>query len=115
MLHVTRYVEAPVLRRGCLIANALEWNAHFHFVTVRRHTTLRLPDEIRAEIRQRAASGCVVGSATLHQCSVSLAAERIHLEDECLTAVVEGAQKKLDAILRVYVIAIGKIGMNCLV
>src|SRR6185437_889156 len=124
MLHVTRYVEAPVLRRGCLIANALEWNAHFHFVTVRRHTTLRLPDEIRAEIRQRAASGCVVGSAesggvvgsaTLHQCSVGLTAERIHLEDECLTTVVKGAQQEFDAIFRVYVIAIGEIRMHGLV
>src|SRR6185312_9928073 len=113
MLHVTRHVEAPVLRRGRLITNALEWNAHFHFVTVRRHTPLRLPDEIRAEIGKRATSGCVVacaesggvvGRATLDQRSVGLAAERIHLEDEGLTAVVEGAQQKLDAIFRVYVI-----------
>src|SRR6185312_11896815 len=87
-------------------------------------TPLRLPDEIRAEIGKRTTGGCVVGSsesggvvgrAALDQRSVGLAAERIDLEDERLTAVVEGAQQKLDTIFRVYVIAIREIRMHGLV
>ena len=107
--HDPRDVNAPVLLRLRLIAQALERNAHFDFVAALGDAALRLEDEVGAEIGRLAAAGRPRRAArAFGERAIELDAERVDAEHQRLAAVVVGAQKDDDVIVGLDAIAIGE-------
>ena len=78
-------VDAPVLLRLRLIAQALERDAHLDLVAALGEAALRLEDEVLAVIRRLAAAGCHGAAArAFSEGAIELNAERVHAKHERL-------------------------------
>ena len=124
MLHLPHNVDPPVLHVLRLIAKALERNPDFHLVAGRSRATLRLEDEVRAEIglfaRLLAASERAAAAAAraLVQRAISLDTERVDREHHRLTTVVERAEQDLNVVVAEDLVAIEQVRVHqpvCLV
>ena len=108
-------IEAPRLRIGALILEALERHAHLDFVAVLGEPSLRLEDEVGVEIGKLAAVRAPRPTArlvVLDQRAIRLHAERIDAEHDRLTAVVERPDEQLDAVVAEDLVTIAKRGMH---
>src|SRR4029079_14446127 len=104
-------VKAPVLGGRRLVAQALERNADLDLVPEVGQMSLRVEDEIGAEVCRRAPAGHAAepGARSIspfHESAVHLDAERVDAEHARLPAVVERGEEELDPVVVVHPIAI---------
>ena len=111
-------LEAPVLRVGALIADALERDADLDLIAPGRNVAARLVHEVGAEIHDAieppgadaAASGARVLAFAAH--AVLLDSERVHREKQGAAMVVVRVQQDLDVVVGVDVVAVGEGGAH---
>ena len=103
-----RDVDAPVLLRLRLIAQALERDAHLDVVAALGDTALRLEDEVLTVIRRLAAAGRRGAARAFREGAVELDAERVHAKHQRLARVVIGTEEDDHVIVGLDAIAIGQ-------
>ena len=113
MLHVTDDLEPPALHTARGVAERLEGNSHLDLKPPVGDTSLRLPEEVGAQIvltghhiRSRNESAALA----LH--AVRLYAERVDDEDERTPPVVEGVEMHLDVVVTAHTIAVSEGGVD---
>ena len=100
VMHVPVDLQSPALRRRRRIAKARERDADLYDVTRVGHASLRLPDEVGAQI---VLAGRDVRAVGLH-------AERVDDEHERAIALVEGVEVDLDVVIGGDAVAVGERG-----
>src|SRR5690606_9915723 len=98
-------LEAPALRAGPGVAEALERDPDLDDVAVARQAALRLEPVVGAPIH-RAAEAAARGARALGPDAVLLHAERVDREEEGATPVVEGVEIEDDVVIAADVVAV---------
>src|SRR5204862_905812 len=118
VLYRAQHLDAPVLRVGALVAQALEGDPHLHLVAPLGHMATRFVHVIRIQVdgrvepaaRARAPGGA--GGDAVAPDAVLLHPQWIHREHRG-TAVVEiGIEQNGDVVVRVDVVAVGEGGAH---
>src|SRR5438067_5828296 len=109
MLDVALHLHAPVLNVASGVAQRLERHANLDLEAPRRDASLRLPEEVRAQIvlswhHVRAGNE----AARLALRAICLHAEWIDDKDKCPALVMECVEMHLDVVIAADAIAIGE-------
>jgi len=114
VLHDAHDLEAPVLRVGALVAEALQGNSHLDFVTPIGQAAAGLVDVIRIQIDRRveppagARSPGRAGADPVAPDAILLDPQGIDGEQRGAAVVEIGVEQDLDAVIRIDVVAVGE-------
>ncbi len=113
MLRHPHDLDAPVLNRGALVAQALERNADLDLEATRRDSTLRLVDVIGVQIDDPVEAPARIPPAggagnPLTADAVLLRAQRIDGKEERAAPIVERVEQDLNVVVGSDVVAVGE-------
>src|SRR5205085_447293 len=118
VLHRAHDLDAPILRVGALVAQALEGNPYFHLVAPLGHAAARFVDVVGVQVDGRVESsagarapGGARGDAVAPD-AVFLYAERIHREHRGTAVIEVGVEQDGDVVVGVDVVAVGEGGAH---
>src|SRR4051812_35552872 len=109
VLDVALNLKSPVLHVARGVSQRLEWDADLDLESPRRDASLRLPEEVRAQVvlaRHDVGAGNEPAAFALH--AVGLHTEWIDDEDECASPVEKGVEVQLDVVVAAHPVAIGQ-------